>query len=283
MFSFVINSVQGLGFGNYKAECQSLIEWLRENGFDLSLETFQAWLDLGVSQGLAASTVHKRFFAVKHLFRHLIIAQTGGSEEDFIALDYHLKKINRPQQNYNSVGRSTPTAEEVRRLLRNTGVRASLMIEFIVETGLRVSELCGARWANLRKIGTGIHALRILGKGKKERSVIISESLRRRIRHVFGHNVFLFETKNKTEYQRYVVHSFIYTATRRVFGNSFSPHSLRRAWTTIKLASGASLEAVSRYLGHSDQETTLRYYAGNTLPPEEAMVHIHRKGKSRGR
>jgi integrase len=39
------------------------------------------------------------------------------------------------------------------------------------------------------------------------------------------------------------------------------PYQLRHTFATLSLAAGASIEWISRYMGHSDIRTTLRYYA----------------------
>ena len=46
------------------------------------------------------------------------------------------------------------------------------------------------------------------------------------------------------------------------------PYQLRHTFATLALASGASIEWVSRYMGHADIRTTLRYYA-RFLPETE--------------
>ena len=46
------------------------------------------------------------------------------------------------------------------------------------------------------------------------------------------------------------------------------PYQLRHTFATLSLAAGASIEWISRYMGHSDIRTTLRYYA-RFLPETE--------------
>jgi integrase len=46
------------------------------------------------------------------------------------------------------------------------------------------------------------------------------------------------------------------------------PYQLRHTFATLGLASGASIEWISRYMGHADIRTTLRHYA-RFLPETE--------------
>ena len=46
------------------------------------------------------------------------------------------------------------------------------------------------------------------------------------------------------------------------------PYQLRHTFATLSLAAGASIEWISRYMGHSDIRATLRYYA-RFLPETE--------------
>ena len=62
-----------------------------------------------------------------------------------------------------------------------------------------------------------------------------------------------------------------YPALDRVGLERRPPYSLRHTFATLALAAGASIEWISRYMGHADIRTTLRHYI-RFLPETETRT-----------
>jgi site-specific recombinase XerD len=76
------------------------------------------------------------------------------------------------------------TASEVEAMLRVANVRDRLILEILVGTGLRVSELCALEVSDFRQDHRDGPYLNVqLGKGAKQRIVPLHGHLARRLRH----------------------------------------------------------------------------------------------------
>ncbi|MGC1256533.1 MAG: site-specific integrase, partial [Candidatus Acidiferrales bacterium] len=113
---------------------------------------------------LDSRSVARHLVTIRHFFRF-------GFTEGFINED---PAINIQAPKFRQALPEFLTVEEVDRLLAQpdvnttTGLRDKAMIELLYSTGLRVSELCGLKTADLQM---EVGCLRCIGKGNKERLV----------------------------------------------------------------------------------------------------------------
>ena len=235
------------------------------------------------SAGMAASTSARRLSALRQFFKFL---HAEGVREDNPA-----SAIDSPRQ-----GRSLPkylSEGEVEQLLEaadyqggRDGLRLVAMLELLYATGLRVSELIALRF---EQISLRQGAVRIVGKGNKERLVPVGEqalswleqyiSVAREAILAGRQSDFLFVTKRGSAMTR---QAFWYLIKRyaSVAGitKSLSPHTLRHAFATHLLNHGADLRVVQLLLGHSDLSTTQIYtHIQNTQLKSQHYKH-HPRG-----
>jgi len=171
------------------------------------------------------------------------------------------------------------TVEQVERLLstpddRETlGARDRAMLETLYSTGIRVSELVDL---NLDDLDDGQEALRVYGKGKKERLVPLGSHALSAIRH---YREVLFNdaryapcwSDEKTERPLFINKHGGRLSSRSVrrkldkylrevgLDPSISPHTLRHSFATHLLDNGADLRSVQELLGHQSLSTTQAY------------------------
>ncbi len=118
---------------------------------------------------LDSRTVARHLVTIRHLFR---FAFTEGIIKEDPAANVAAPKFRRSLPEFLSV-------DEVDRLLRQPdvtstlGLRDKAMIELLYSTGLRVSELCGLKAADIQ-IEAG--CLSCIGKGNKERLVPVGRA-----------------------------------------------------------------------------------------------------------
>ncbi|MEM9531864.1 MAG: site-specific tyrosine recombinase XerD [Pseudomonadota bacterium] len=166
------------------------------------------------------------------------------------------------------------------------GQRDRAMIELLYATGLRVSELTGLR---LSQLSLTQGALKVIGKGNKERLVPIGEAaldwLQRYLKDARG------EILKARESDAVFVTGRGGPMTRQAFWHllkrhagvagierSFSPHSLRHSFATHLLNHGADLRVIQLLLGHEDLSTTQIY----THVATEELSRLHRRHHPRG-
>jgi integrase/recombinase XerD len=166
------------------------------------------------------------------------------------------------------------------------GLRDRTMLELMYASGLRVSELVGLKSVH---VGLNEGALRVTGKGSKERMVPFGQEahdwLRRYLadaRAVILHGQVsdaLFVTARGGPMTRQMFWILIKRHARQAgIQVPLSPHTLRHAFATHLLNHGADLRAVQMLLGHADISTTTIY----THVARERLRQLHARHHPRG-
>jgi integrase/recombinase XerD len=166
------------------------------------------------------------------------------------------------------------------------GLRDRAMLEMLYATGLRVSELVGAKTFEVN-LDSGV--VRVMGKGSKERLVPLGEEA------VDWISRYLKEARPELKGKREPAALFLTARgagmTRQAFwhlirrygvraipGKALSPHVLRHAFATHLINHGADLRVVQMLLGHADISTTQIY----THVARERLKQLHAKHHPRG-
>lgn len=166
------------------------------------------------------------------------------------------------------------------------GLRDRTMIELMYASGLRVSELVGLKTVH---VGLSEGALRVTGKGSKERMVPFGQEAHAWIRRYLQEaradilqakvSDALFVTVRGGAMTRQMfwilVKRYALAAGIQV---PLSPHTLRHAFATHLLNHGADLRAVQMLLGHADISTTTIY----THVARERLRQLHATHHPRG-
>ena len=162
--------------------------------------------------------------------------------------------------------------EETDRLLNACqGFREKLVIWTLLDTGLRVSELCGLRredihWQENRVVVWGKGGP--FGKRSKRRIVPLTDRARRlfEIQFITSDRIRL----NVRTAQRIVKH----VADRAMLTKPVSPHVLRHTFAVNCVQKGISTASLKKILGHDRLETTEIYL---NLSPEQAIQEFREK------
>lgn len=192
------------------------------------------------------------------------------------------------------------TVEQVERLLsapddRDTlGARDRAMLETLYSTGIRVSELVDL---DLEDLDDGSEALRVRGKGKKERLVPLGSHALNAIKHyrdvLFNDARYapswgedrnerpLFINKHGGRLSSRSVRRKLDKYLREVgLDPSISPHTLRHSFATHLLDNGADLRSVQELLGHQSLSTTQAYTHLTTQRMRAAYDDAHPRAEA---
>lgn len=167
------------------------------------------------------------------------------------------------------------------------GLRDRAILEVLYACGLRVSELINLKISDLF---LSDDAIRVFGKGSKERIVPIGRSAISWLEEYFSKSRVLLEKKSKSE-------NYVFLNTR---GTKLSrmgiwkiiskyvkeagiikpvhPHTFRHSFATHLVEGGADLRAVQEMLGHADISTTQIY----THLDRDFVKQEHKKYHPRG-
>lgn len=177
------------------------------------------------------------------------------------------------------------TIEEMGQLLQQPdpatflGARNCAILELLYGSGLRVSEVCQL---NCRAVGE--EALRVIGKGSKERIVPFGSKAREALVHYIslrgeskGDDPLFINSKgeriDRVEIWRMIKE---YACQAKIVKN-ISPHTLRHTFATHLLDNGADLRVIQELLGHASVSTTDRYTHVSRTRLSEAFNAAHEK------
>lgn len=200
-----------------------------------------------------------------------------------------------------NIGRKLPdvlAVEEIDSLLdsidvsKPEGQRDRAIIETLYSCGLRVSELCNLHLSDLY-LDEGF--IRVLGKGKKERLVPISQRAIDELMSWFasrnemtnirsGHEDFVFlSLRRGTALSRITIfHIIKVQAELAGITKEISPHTLRHSFATHLLEGGANLRAIQDMMGHECISTTEIYmHLDRHHLREELLLHHPRYAMKR--
>jgi integrase/recombinase XerD len=225
---------------------------------------------------LDSRSVARHLVTIRHFFR---FAFAEGIIQEDPASTIQAPKFRQALPEFLSV-------EEVDRLLEQpdtsttVGLRDKAMIELLYSTGLRVSELCGMKTADVQ-METGY--LRCIGKGNKERLVpvgrraldTIQEYMKKSRPEILGEQTspYLFAGRSGRPMNRIMFWKLLGAYGRKAgLRKTLSPHMLRHSFATHLLDRGADLRSVQMMLGHSDIATTQIY----THVVEERLKQVYK-------
>jgi integrase/recombinase XerD len=267
---------------SYARDVAKLQAWAAKNRKPIeSLERkdLREWIARMSRDGLSPSSISRAVSAARGFYR-------------FLMLDNHIDK--HPAEDIKTPQRHSPlprflTEEEMERLLlapditTDTGVRDRALLELMYAAGLRVSEVCGLRAANV-ELDTALISCH--GKGSKERRIPIGKSavhwLQRylTVRKQFGNEakaeLFLHRGRTMT---RQVAWSIIKRHAATAGVPDISPHTLRHSFGTHLMQHGADSRSVQALLGHSDISTTEIYTHITDLHMRKAYDRFHPRAR----
>lgn len=262
---------------NYKSQCKHWMTWLQNTGRGIDRDSIYDYFEHLDHTDYNAATVRNKRQAVKKRVRQLF----GDMGTDFkMRIEAELKEIDQeikaPKINTDQVTADRVLSKQEYRdiLLKCRSDRQRAFIMFLYATGCRVNELTGTALSDCES-QKAFYLIRVMGKGKKERRVRIETDLYNFINQTFNGKKYLFETGPGKRYQNDYISKQIATCGRRI-GRKISAHSLRHSFATNMIKTyPAQIQAVSKYMGHSDVSITLSMYVHTELSNDELFSLIH--------
>lgn len=262
---------------SYKDDTRLFLRFLEERELDMSVESLAAYVNHLRENGYAAQTINKRIAGAKNRLRRVFrLAPESIDMLTAFGFEEELKDVKRSSKATKEVPEEQLLSiDDIKKLLASDAVsdRWRVMIRFFVTTGLRVSELTAIRVKDCLRMPTHWR-VRIHGKGRKERMVMVPLKLMESVRKTFAGVTHLFETQGGQPYDRVNVSSAIGRVSRAVLGKRVSAHTLRHTFATHSIKTGKSVKAVSVYLGHSTTAITQDMYVHDRLDLEDIDLEL---------
>ncbi|MCD6452943.1 MAG: tyrosine recombinase XerC [Dehalococcoidales bacterium] len=252
---------------NYTHDLMNFFSFLNGEGISslnevdrLIIRDYLAYL---LDEGLVKASIARKLSAIRSFYRYLLrekivsvspVANTSSPKLDkrlpiFLTLDEVMRLLEAPDL-------TTPQGQRDRALL-----------ELLYASGLRVSELVGL---NIAGVNLKDKEIRVLGKGAKERLVLIGNPAAMALRtylnqgrlKLLGEKITpaLFISRDGKRLIARRVEKLV-GKYRRLAGitKRVHPHTLRHTFATHLLDGGADLRVVQELLGHANLASTQIY------------------------
>ena len=272
---------------SYQNDIEQLRDFIvvQKGDFDpkkLSSDELREWIIALMDVGEKPSSVKRKLSAVRSFYKFLNLKNLTDNNPTLKVIAPKVPK-SLPKFFYE---KDLDNCLEVSEKNCNfEGVRNSLIIELIYQTGLRRSEVANLEDAN---VDTAKQQLKVLGKGNKERVVPFGMNLAEMIE--------AYRVQRDAEVDvvttKFFVHKkgtslnpmHIYNVVRKLMGavttqEKRSPHVLRHTFATSLLNDGADVKAIKELLGHETLAATQVYTHASFEQIKTIYERTHPRGK----
>jgi integrase/recombinase XerD len=239
---------------SYHSTVSKFIEFIAKPLSDVKLEDLQLW-ERGLKARFKPTTVANKVLVIKSLF-------SFGVKTGYLTLN--VGSFLKTPKAKETIAERILDVSDVKGLIKY-GVkneRDRLLLSLMYGCGLRVSEVIGLTWNDLKPHGDGGKAT-VFGKGSKTRMVIIPDKLWQQVKEFEKYhrvNQYVFISRHHNQMERSVVHRMIKRACKRAgIDERASAHWLRHSHASHSLEAGCNLRLLQQSLGHASVTTTERY------------------------
>jgi tyrosine recombinase XerD len=246
----------------YRQDLEMFHAFLADQPLDkVDYRTLRRYLGHLKQEGYERSTIARRMATLRTYFRFLARERLVSGNP---TVGLQSPKLTRKLPNFLDW-------EELQRLLSTPdesplGLRDRALLELLYATGMRVSEIAEL---SIRQLNWEDAEIRVVGKGTKERMVLMSDPAMRHLHRyldaarpllkpVDTERLFL-NRRGKPLTSRSIDRMLKLHARNAGITKPISPHTLRHTFATHLLEGGADLRVVQELLGHASLSTTQIY------------------------
>lgn len=239
----------------YRADLDQLVLFLSEkNKVTLDqvkkedIEGFRDWL---LAQKYTAKSTSRKLNAVKTLFRWLI-------SQKIISMDPS-KEVAHPKM---EVTLPKFLSQLEYRALRDTvrnDKRIATIVELILQTGLRISEVANLKTANIKEEEILIESYATQPERKIPLNKTAKEAIKTYVEEISNDAVFVFVSKNGKPLAIRNIRASVDRYIQKAEIGKFSVNDLRTTFIVENLKRGVDLVTISQAAGHKRLSTTERY------------------------
>lgn len=278
----------------YNCDIRQCIEWLWDMGGRLDRDGLRVYMAY-LNANNAASTVRRKLASIRAWTRWLKREQyieKGPFEELEVNIRQPLllPRVIRPAELKLILDIDSRRLQLARRQRKgdatvheaDLALRDQTILEILVATGIRVSELCAL---DMDSVDLSSQQLRIFGKGSKERIMILGSKTTREVLESYMEDrqderspwcvpktnaLFLNRAKRRITDQ--AVRRVIFKRAKEAGVHThITPHMFRHSFATALLEEDVDIRYIQKLLGHSSVKTTERYTYVSSAKLREIM------------
>ncbi|PRS16537.1 recombinase XerD [Bacillus paralicheniformis] len=252
-------------FRYYRNELLKFCKRLEQNEVNTSPatiteETIQDVVILGMmNEGKKESTINANLRAIRSFF--------GFLEREGFILENPVKDVKLVKQKRTII--ETFSRDQIHDLLRQpdrstfTGLRDYTIMMFLLETGVRVRELCDIQTTDIN-FQDGV--VRVDGKGNKERFVPIQKTMKKQLStylqvrgQIDTKTLFVNIDDNPLRIRAVQTNIAKYGRAAGIQNVRCSPHTFRHTFAKMSVQNGADVFSLQSVLGHTSMDMVRNY------------------------
>ena len=167
-------------------------------------------------------------------------------------------------------------------LRQNTKANLLRVFTLLYFTGLRLNEVQNLTLLHMKELLEQGHTKLVLPKTKSERKLYAGKEFQKQLRKLFGvdelsnHHARVI-SKGCVKSKREGINSDVFikqvnTVMKSILGDGYTSHSFRQGLITEMGSKGVNVKIISKFIGHSDVKTTMRYIKPTDDDVRGAMV-----------
>jgi site-specific recombinase XerD len=240
----------------YRADLEQLVEYLKEKNkvlpSQVSASDIETFRDSLLSQKYTAKSVSRKLNAVKTFFRWMVDQKHAGRD---VSRDVAHPKIEASMPKFLS-----PLEYRALRDVVRDDIRIAAIVELILQTGMRISEVANLKTKNVSESEIKIDAYatqpeRNIPLNKPARDVL-NEYIKSRPK---TNSPYVFVSKNGKPLAVRNIRAAIDRYFHKAEIPDYSVNDLRTTFIVENLKTGADLIMLSQVVGHKRLSTTERY------------------------
>ena len=254
----------------YKSDMQTFFSFLNKQISDVREADVLSYMEYLKKEKFATSTINRKIASLSKVMD--IYKKIGVIGTNPVGT---LSETSRVYKTVDKRAKLNITLHDVEEVVRRARPRTGLIVKFLANTGLRISELLNITKSDLQPFDSKYMKVKINGKGNRIRYIYISYELYVEVSKVFGdtESIYLFASKSEKQLSRVNMYKQISRAFLKYTGKKVHPHMLRHFFITQKIVEeGKDIKAISQYAGHSNIGITLEIYTTSILKPEDSQI-----------
>ena len=253
---------------------------------DFNRKNIQEFLNNLQEKGKSESTINQRKSALSSFCKYLRYEEPSLATEIDLILSIKRRKVQRKTISYMKVDGINLFLQQID-MHKKIGLRDFVMMSLMLTVGLRVSELINTKVKDINL--NNPPTIKVNGKGRKERIVVIPKKLIDPIKKYISINNFdlqenidnyLFLNHSGKQFTRQGVGYIVikYREKARLLNIELIPsdlscHKLRHSCGAAMASSGVDITTIKDVLGHESIETTQIYVGVSELEEKEDALN----------
>jgi integrase/recombinase XerD len=234
---------------DYKRTLQQFLNFVQKNVRDCLASDLQQWLNNMKARGLSRDSLRSKAVIVKAFFSHAAALRY---------VEYNvMKRVKTPPAKPQAKDRILPEAKLIEVLHHPDLTTVEyLLVHTLYYTGCRISEAVNIKWSDINQ-----NVLTVIGKGNKEREIVLPEKLLQILTeaHKQSPHKFVFTRKTGLAMDRHEASRHIKSVGAKCGIPKLSCHWFRHCHASHALERGANIKLISETLGHRSVATTSLY------------------------